>query len=93
MHTILDILFLIKYPSRRYNWNIVESGVKHHKQNLKYPLPGNISLRFAGGLFVSRVNLYSAVLTGNTGFTINFKGNFTMAVATLGAPERQNVKL
>lgn len=51
-----------------------------------YNIPGNISLRFAGCLFVSSVILWSAFFTGRTGFTISFNGSLIWALATRTAP-------
>lgn len=48
--------------------------------------PGKMSFRFAGGLFVSMVILYSAVLTGTTGLTTSFRGRRNVEVVTRGAP-------
>lgn len=51
--------------------------------------PGKISFRLAGGLLLSRVSLNSAFLTGATGLTTSLTGSLTLAVATLGAPDKQ----
>ena len=52
-------------------------------------LPGKISFKLAGGLFVSSVSLWLAVFTGGAGFTINFNGSLIVAVVILTAPEKQ----
>ena len=54
-------------------------------------IPGNISLRLAGGLLVSRVSLWLAVLTGITGLMINLSGSLIVAVQILIAPTKENI--
>ena len=50
-------------------------------------LPGNMSLRLTGGLFVSSVILWVAFFTGMHGLTTSCKGKRTEVWTTRGAPE------
>ena len=52
-------------------------------------IPGKRSLRLAGGLFVSRVSLWTAVFTGNTGLMTSLVGRLALVVVTRRPPEKK----
>ena len=54
------------YPPPRYNWNIVESGIKHHQTNKQYKLFCNCFLRYLPSLVWYELALELAKLNKQT---------------------------